>query len=101
MRRIIAVAITAGSLLVGAPAYADHDYDDRDRYGHGSDYGGNERNEDYEGANCKYVCPQFDRSPVQDAFNFNPQICLPGATCHFEDRRDERRTDPETQEGME
>ena len=69
-------------LATPAVAYADHDY-----YRGGDQGSGNEREEDYEGANCKYVCPQFDRSPVRDAFNLH--VCMPGATCHYDGRRDQ------------
>lgn len=91
-RTLAALAATAMLFLGAAPAAASHDYGGYEEgCGRGGAGCGNEREENYEGANCKYVCPQFDRSPVQDAFNFNPQICLPGATCHFEDR--ERQQD--------
>jgi len=80
VRRIGIICIAASAVLTPGTAWADHDRGDR--YGHGSDYGGNEREEDYEGANCKYVCPQFDRSPVRDAFNLH--VCMPGATCHYD-----------------
>lgn len=86
MKRTLGILLTAAALGLGAaPAYADHGgygYED-DCRGGGC---GNEREESYEGAGCKYVCPSFKDSPVHDAFNFSPQICLPGATCHFEDR---------------
>jgi len=57
-----------------------YDYDE----GCGRDGGGcnNRRREDYQGAGCKYVCPSFDKSPVHDAFNFAPFVCMPGATCY-------------------
>lgn len=91
MRTIIAAAVLALTLGVGAgPALADHDYESRDRYGHGSDYGGNEREERYGDNSCKYVCPDFKDSPVQDAFNFGPVICLPGSTCNVDKQRDDR-----------
>lgn len=89
------------SLGLSTPAYADHGGDRyRQDEGCGEQGGGcyNEREEDYSHANCKYVCPQFDRSPVQDAFNFNPQVCLPGATCHFEDRQPDEKQPPEGQQ---
>lgn len=93
----------AGIALVGfvglgaAPAAADHDYD----YGGYDDGGyyyregcgeqgggcGNERDEEYGDGSCKYFCPAFDRSPVEDSFN----ICLPGASCDFDGRRDGER----------
>jgi hypothetical protein len=84
MRRIAVLLMAGLGLLVPAPAFADHG-----SYGRGGDNGsGNEREEDYEGANCKYVCPQFDRSPVRDAFNLH--VCMPGATCHYDGRQDEQ-----------
>jgi hypothetical protein len=73
------------SLGLATPAYADHGGDRYDqREGCGEQGGGcnNEREEDYSGAGCKYVCPTFDKSPVHDAFNFSPFICMPGATCY-------------------
>ena len=91
MKRIIAAAVLAVG-LTASPALADHDYGG---YNRGGDQGsGNEREEDYEGANCKYVCPQFDRSPVRDAFNLN--VCMPGATCHYDGQQDRQ---PEGGEG--
>jgi hypothetical protein len=94
MKRLMVALVVAGGLLAPSPALADHDYDerDRDRYGHsGGDYGGNERDEEYGDNSCKYVCPDFKDSPVHDAFNFAPQVCLPGATCYWDGQRDERR----------
>jgi len=96
-RRILIGAALAASLLTASPAHAYHErsrcggYDDGNGSADCSDYGGqgnhNRRREDYEGAGCKYICPSFDKSPVHDAFNFDPQICMPGATCSFEDRK--------------
>jgi len=90
-------------LVAPAPAYANHERSQcggyEDGYGSAdcSEYGGqgnhNRRREDYEGAGCKYVCPSFDKSPVHDAFNFAPFICMPGATCY--------QKDPEKKEGQE
>jgi hypothetical protein len=106
MRKLGLVAVAILTVVMPAnAAFADHDYGG-DRYrqdeGCGEQGGGcyNEREEDYSHANCKYVCPQFDRSPVQDAFNFNPQICLPGATCHFEDRERNSDRNPPPDEGQ-
>lgn len=73
------------SVLAPAPALADHGgY--RDDYGDCRSGGcGNEREESYEGSGCKYFCPAFDDSPVQDSFN----VCLPGSTCNFDGNRQE------------
>lgn len=86
MRRLLGIAMT-GALAFGlaAPAYADHGYERERCGGGGCD---NEREESYENTGCKYVCPSFERSPVHDAFNFSPFICMPGATCYEDgDRR--------------
>lgn len=91
MRRLAMAALAAGLVLVPGTAWADHDggdrYDQRD--GCGENGGGchNRREEDYGGAGCKYVCPSFDKSPVHDAFNFSPFICMPGATCYEDGRQ--------------
>lgn len=77
----------AGMVLVvllgfAAPAYADHEGDRYDqREGCGEQGGGcnNERHENYGGAGCKYVCPSFDKSPVQDSFNI--QVCVQPGSC--------------------
>jgi hypothetical protein len=96
---IAAFALAAGSLTgMASPAAADHDYrgyDDGyydDSYGRGYDDRdgrecrgggcGNERDEDYSNGGCKYICPQD--SPITDSFN----VCLPGATCHWDGQRD-------------
>lgn len=114
-RRILSTLAVAALLFVpAAPAYADRgrgdersrcgggeSYDSGDSYGC-DDYGGqgnnNRRREDYGGAGCKYVCPSFDKSPVHDAFNFSPFICMPGATC-YEDG-DKRGKDQPPAEGQ-
>lgn len=86
MRRLITAALAAGLVLVPGTAWADRGgYDDECRGG-GC---GNEREENYEGAGCKYVCPSFDKSPVQDAFNISPTICMPMSTCHFDGSQEE------------
>lgn len=41
---------------------------------------GNEREENYEGAGCKYFCPTFDKSPV-DLRDNNVTICMPFSVC--------------------
>lgn len=96
MRRLLTLALAAG-LVLGAPAAA-WGYHDGDDGGSDSGYrsgqdcrdgGGchNRRREDYGDNSCKYACPKFDKSPVQDSFNFAPQVCLPGATCYFGDEK--------------
>lgn len=86
MRKLIlAVALV---LAHPAPALANHQgdrYDQRDGCGEQGGGCNNERDEDYSGAGCKYVCPSFDKSPVHDAFNFSPFVCMPGATCYQKD----------------
>jgi len=87
-RRMLGSLAVAAALLFGpaVPAHADRGGDDRydQREGCGEQGGGcnNHREEDYGGAGCKYVCPSFDKSPVHDAFNFSPFVCMPGATCY-------------------
>lgn len=79
MRRLLTAAMAAGLLLVPGTAWADHgggydggEYDDR-------------RGDCRHAENCQDndFSPSFKDSPVRDAFNFAPQVCLPGATCHF------------------
>lgn len=87
--------------LTSSAAYADHGGYEDGGYDEGCGRGGggcnNEREEDYEGAGCKYVCPSFDKSPVHDAFNFAPFICMPGATCY--DNGDKGGQEQPPQEG--
>lgn len=89
-RMLVALAASAVLFLGASPAAADHDY--------GGGYDGGEyddRRGDCRGTkgHCEDndFSPSFQDSPVRDAFNFSPQICLPGATCHFEDRRPDER----------
>lgn len=94
MKRLVLGAVIALSLGMGSPAYADHGgYRQGDECGRngGCD---NHRRENYGDNSCKYVCPAFDKSPVQDSFNFDPQVCLPGATCYFEDRKKNQEQQP-------
>lgn len=72
--------------LASSPAFADHGYGGGNR---GGDQGnGNEREEEYGEGSCKYFCPAFDRSPVQDSFN--PTICvMPGSCTSDGKQRDE------------
>jgi hypothetical protein len=105
MKRVLGL-VMVGMMTFGvtAPAYADRGgRDGRDRGGDSYDQregcgeqgGGchNRRDEDYSGAGCKYVCPKFDKSPVHDAFNFAPFICMPGATCYQKDpdKKDDKK----------
>lgn len=91
MKRLLCVAVVGiTSVIAPAAAHADHDYYE-DGYGSeydsrdsGGNYGQNRREEEYGHGSCKYFCPAFDRSPVEDSFN----ICLPGSTCNFDGRRD-------------
>lgn len=91
-RRILgSLAVSAALLLSAAPAYADHgggydggEYDDR----RGDCRGTEGRCEDND------FSPSFQDSPVRDAFNFSPQICLPGATCHFDGDRQREGQQP-------
>lgn len=102
------LALAAAAILMALPitssaAYADHDGYGRDGGGNGGGEGecgrnggcNNEREEDYSGAGCKYVCPSFDKSPVHDAFNFAPFICMPGATCYEDGKKGEQEGQPE------
>ena len=88
MKRILVVLLAAFTFFPVIPAHAYEDGDDRGNgYRSGEDCrdgGGchNRRYEDYDGAGCKYICPSFDKSPVHDAFNFSPFVCMPGATCY-------------------
>lgn len=90
MKRAVTSVIAAACILFPqGVAYADHGgYEQGDECGRN---GGchNERDENYSGAGCKYVCPSFDKSPVQDAFNINPTICMPGSTCNFDGEKKE------------
>ena len=89
MKRILGIALLS-VLSLASPAYADHGgYEDGDCRGGGC---GTERDEQYGNGSCKYVCPAFDRSPVEDSFN----ICLPGATCYWDGQKD--REQPEEQQ---
>jgi hypothetical protein len=76
MKRTAALAVVALTLALAPPAYADHD----GGYNRGGDQGsGNERDEEYGDNSCKYVCPAFDKSPVQDSFNI--QVCVQPGSC--------------------
>jgi hypothetical protein len=95
------------SLGVAGPAYADHG--GRRGGGNGGGDGecgrnggcNNERDEDYSHAQCKYACPNFDKSPVHDAFNFAPFICMPGATCYQKDPKDKDEQSGQPDQGQE
>jgi hypothetical protein len=110
VRRTLSALGLVLAVLFGTPAlaYADHRGDERSRCGGGYEqsdsygcdqYGGqgnhNRRREDYSGAGCKYVCPSFDKSPVHDAFNFAPFVCMPGATCYEDGDKRKRQDEPQ------
>ena len=78
----LALALSA-TTFVAAPSWADHDYYEDECQGGGC---GNEREEDYSGAGCKYFCPDLQDSPVQMG---DVTLCMPFSTC--EPRRDEER----------
>lgn len=85
-KKVAGFIIVLSSVLAPATAWADHgggyyDRDNRECRGGGCD---NEREENYDQTGCKYFCPAFDDSPVQDSFN----VCLPGATCHWHGREE-------------
>jgi hypothetical protein len=111
MKKMFIIIIAIASLFATTPAYADHrggersqcgGYDDGNGSADCSEYGGqgnhNRRNEDYGGAGCKYVCPSFDKSPVHDAFNFSPFVCMPGATCYEDGDKRKNQDQPPSQE---
>jgi len=81
MRKIM---LALALVLIPTPAYAYHGGQDRCR-GEQREGNCNDRRENYDHAQCKYACPNFDKSPVHDAFNFSPFICMPGATCYQKD----------------
>lgn len=90
MKRLaLALVVVVGALSPTATAYADHDYGgggysaDRDcRDGGGCN---NRRREEYGDNSCKYVCPAFDKSPVQDSFNLT--ICVMPGSCTGEGQK--------------
>ena len=85
MKRLAVIALSVGSLFIPHAAYADHDGGNS-----GGNYGDNEREEEYGNGSCKYFCPAFDRSPVEDSFN----ICLPMANCYWDGSGDNREEGP-------
>lgn len=85
MRKLPFVAVITFAGLLPTPALADHDEYPRCDSRNG---GCSEREEQYGDNSCKYVCPDFKDSPVHDAFNFSPTICLPGSTCHFDGQKE-------------
>lgn len=95
MRRIwgyitLVFVVAAAVLVWNDAAWADHEYGGGGwREGCGEQGGGcgNEREETYYGdGSCKYVCPQFDRSPVENSFN--PTICVMPGSCSGEQQQD-------------
>ena len=99
MRRIATVVAVVAlvALMAPAPAYAARgdrpDRHDRSCEAEGNGGGCSAREEEYGDNSCKYVCPAFDDSPVHDAFNFAPVVCLPGSTCNV-DRGGDQREEP-------
>jgi hypothetical protein len=86
IKRLVAtlgVAVVLGSGL-GTPAYGYRG--DDDCRGGGC---GNEREESYEGAGCKYFCPTFDKSPV-DFHDNNITLCMPFSVCDPDNKKQER-----------
>lgn len=95
MKKLAIGFIALSILLPARVAFADQDGGDY-REGCGRDGAGcdNRRREDYNDSGCKYVCPKFDKSPVQDAFNLNfaPSICMPFANCSTPpEKKDEKK----------
>lgn len=99
MKKLFVIAMSIASIFVSSPAHAYDDGGDRygQREGCGKQGGGcnNERDENYSGAGCKYVCPSFDKSPVHDAFNFSPFVCMPGATCYEDGDKRNKKDQPQ------
>jgi hypothetical protein len=91
MKKVLGSTLFVVALLFGTAgqASADHGYSQRDGCGESGGGCNNEREENYSGAGCKYVCPSFDKSPVQDSFNV--EVCLPGATCHFGEKKGDQQ----------
>lgn len=93
MKRLVCCLVVALGAIAPSAAYADHDgygYDDGG-YSAGRDCrdgGGcnNRRREEYGDNSCKYVCPAFDKSPVQDSFNLT--ICVMPGSCTGEEKGD-------------
>lgn len=109
-RRVLGILSLTCLMLAPLPAWADHERsrcggegysENSDRYGC-DQYGGqgnhNRRREEYNGAGCKYVCPSFDKSPVHDAFNFSPFVCMPGATCYEDPHKRDEKGDQDGQQ---
>lgn len=87
MRKSVAVLALVVALLP-APALADHDRGD-DGYEQEYDqrYGSeDDRNRNRDRNRGAFSPGPFDDSPV-DAFN---NVCMPGATCHYDGQRDQR-----------
>lgn len=86
MKKVLGLVLVAVfSVVAIAPAAADHG----GRYDEGCDGGycaGEDNRGDCRGseAPCEDndFSPSFDKSPVEDSFD--PVICLPGSTCHFD-----------------
>lgn len=74
---VLALAAGVAVPTAGASSLSSHYGYDDDCRGGGC---GNEREEDYSGAGCKYFCPTFDKSPV-DLRDNNVTICMPFSVC--------------------
>lgn len=76
MRKILVAGAVAALCLFGVTgtAVADHE---------GGDCNDTENCQDND------FSPSFKDSPVRDAFNFSPVICLPGSTCNVDGGKDE------------
>lgn len=85
---MLSVALT---LAVPAPAWASRGGGNGSGDNECGRNGGcnNERDENYSGAGCKYACPSFDKSPVQDSFNI--QICVQPGSCTAKDDKKESK----------
>lgn len=91
-KSILSVGLVFTTFLFINPAHADHDrercYDyECESYDH--DYSSSDRNRNRNRDRGAFSPGPFQDSPV-DAFN---NICLPGATCYYEEPDQERESD--------
>lgn len=94
MKALGSIVLAAVLSLGAAPAYAGHGYYDDGRCEGGYCAGEDERGDCRDsGSNCSDndFSPEFRDSPVRDAFNFSPVVCLPGSTCNFDGRRGDQQ----------
>lgn len=89
MKRIFAIAFVGlMPVVVSAPALADHERGrcyDGECYDQEYDQWNSDQNNHNRRNRGAFSPGPFTDSPV-DAFN-NNNVCLPGSTCNFEDRR--------------